>query len=115
MHHSTRRQPPSARLRALLLGTAISVLHSGVAQASTPSITSFDCPISLGGGLYQCYVAFNGDNQTIATWSRRGIVNDLPGESVYIGTCVPGTSHSIRVTVSNPEGGAQASATFLCE
>jgi hypothetical protein len=96
---------------ALCAGIA---LFPNQALASPPEITSFTCPLMVGGGAYQCLVTFSGGDGTTVTWSQPGLVRQDITESLFFGTCQVGTRQTVTVTVSNAQGSAQATATFKC-
>lgn len=96
----------SPLLSAVLLAglSAAASLAPAPAQAATPTITVFACPLDNGGGRFYCFVDYSSDSPATVTWSGNGsIINDA-GHSDFYGHCSIGHPFTVTVTITNASG-----------
>lgn len=110
-----------ATLTALALSAGLALLAPAPAQASSPVITTFACPLDNGGGRFYCFIDYNSSTTAIVNWKTDDgdAFTDPgwsgPGRSDYFGHCQPGIYIRVTVTVTNASGSAtQTSHRFRC-
>jgi hypothetical protein len=104
-----------AATAALALAAPLALLAPAPAQASTPTITTFACPLDNGGGRFYCFIDYTSATPASVTWSTYGTTSNEAGHSDHFGRCVIGEYLTVTVTVTNASGAtSRTSRQFRC-
>lgn len=105
----------TALLAALAAATPLALLGPVPAQAATPTITTFACPLDNGGGRFYCFIDFSSDSAATVAWSGSGGTFNDASHSDFYGYCSIGSTFTVTVTVTNASGATtRVSRSTLC-
>ncbi len=106
----------TAALAAALMATlSAGLMTPAPAQAASPTITVFACPLDNGGGRFYCFVDYSSDSSATVSWSGSGTTINDPGHSDFYGHCSIGGTFTVTVTITNASGStSRVSRSTLC-